>query len=973
MQLERPFVRLPYRFDADRLRQEVEALPADAWRRHPTGHRGNTAVLLVSVDGDPTDDSIGGPHAPTPWLQRSPYLAQTVAAFGVPVGRTRLMRIEGGGEAQPHFDVHLYWKDRVRIHVPIITTPEVRFVSGDASTHMAAGESWVFDTLRVHNVLNPGEHARTHLVLDTVGTPSLWQQIREVAPPVHVPFEPDRAPVILAEQVNLPAVMPPGQQEAIARDLFDLLPPGDAADALRRECVVHLDAWRALWALHGPAPQASGYRQEVDRFAAALDGLSDVSLPYNRASAIGLAKAWLAASALGVQGPAAAVQVRETFRPAAAVDDLRDRDLRFDRPIIIVSPPRAGSTLLFETLAASPDIFSIGGESHQLVEAVPSLRPANRGWHSNELDRSDATGPVKQALRDAWFDQLVDRNGQPPPMNATALRFLEKTPKNALRIEFLDELFPDARYVFLSRNPRDEISSMIDAWRSGRFVTYPDLPGWTGQPWSLLLTPGWRELIGKSVQEVCADQWRVTTDKILDDLDRVAPGRWMVADYDRLVSDPLSEVRRICRFTELRWERDLNEPLPLSRHTLSPPNPDKWRMNATELHEVLPAVAATAARARLVAGEATGTPRIAPSRGPSAPSGTVLAGGAHPLASVHTTTMPELLGKAHASVLLSTYQSGKMITLRSMNGVLNTHFTPMPRPMGIAVKAGGHLAVGTANEVWAYRDQQAVAAKLAPAGTYSSAYVLRHRHVTGDVAIHEMAHDAEGALWIVATKFSCLATLDDDHSFVPRWRPHFVTELSADDRCHLNGMALRDGRPRYVTAFSESDQPQGWRDTKAFGGLVIDVDSNEIVARGLCMPHSPRWHRDQLWVLESGRGALSRVDLATGRTEVIVTLPGFTRGMGFIGRYALIGLSQVRESVFTGIPLTQSTEPRHSGLWIVDLETAAVAGFVRFDGLVQEVFDLQIVRAPGHVHIVDLDAEEHSRSFVVPVEALSSA
>ncbi|TDT17552.1 uncharacterized protein (TIGR03032 family) [Ilumatobacter fluminis] len=972
MQLTRPFIRLPYQFDAERLRADVDALPDEAWRGHPTGHVGNSAVLLVSTGGDPTDDTIGGVQAPTPWLDQSPYLAQVVAAFGVPVGRTRLMRIDAGGEATPHFDAHLYWKDRVRIHVPIITTPDVTFVSGSASTHMAAGESWVFDTLAIHNVVNPGEQSRVHLVVDTVGTPQLWEQIRSGADPIEVPFDPSRRPVVLPEQTNLPDVMPPGQQQAIAEDLFELLPDGDAAASLRSACTGFLDAWKTLWALHGPSPHAAGYRREVDRFATELGGLPDARLPYNGASAASLAMSWLARSALtDAPDPAASrVVVSEPAPLEPKTSPVRAADPRFDRPVIIVSPPRAGSTLLFETLGNSPDVFSIGGESHQLIEQFPALRPDHHDWHSNELSAADATDAVVAALRDAWFERLVDRNGQPPPMNATGLRFLEKTPKNALRIEFLDTVFPDARYVFLSRGPRDEISSMIDAWRSGGFVTYPELPGWTGLPWSLLLTPGWQDLVGKSVQEVCAAQWEYTTNKILDDLERVAPGRWTVAGYDRLVADPLPEIERICAAVDLSWEHDLADPLPLSRHTLTPPNPDKWRMNSTELNEVLPRLKATAERAAAVASTAAGTAPAATSR-PKRPAPT--AGGKHPLASVHTGTVPELLAKANANVLLSTYQSGRMITLRSMDGVLNTHFTAMPRPMGMAAKPGGHLAVGTANEVWTYRDQPAVAAKIEPAGAYSSAYVLRQRHVTGDISIHEMEYDADGELWIVATKFSCLATLDADHSFVPRWRPPFVTGLSADDRCHLNGMALRDGRPRYVTAFSESDQAQGWRDTKAFGGLIIDVDADEIMTRGLCMPHSPRWHRDQLWVLESGKGSLSRIDPDTGDAEVVTTLPGFTRGMEFIGRYALIGLSQVRESVFAGLPLTQSTEPRHSGLWIVDLETAATVGFVRFDGLVQEVFDLQVITGDGHAHLVDLDAEQHVRSFVVPTQALASA
>jgi uncharacterized protein (TIGR03032 family) len=294
----------------------------------------------------------------------------------------------------------------------------------------------------------------------------------------------------------------------------------------------------------------------------------------------------------------------------------------------------------------------------------------------------------------------------------------------------------------------------------------------------------------------------------------------------------------------------------------------------------------------------------------------------------------------------------------------------------------GTLAIGTRDEVWTYRDQLAVAQKIVPEGTYGSSYILRDRHVTGDISIHEMAYDRDGELWVVNTRFSCLSTIDADHSFVPRWMPPFITGLGADDRCHLNGMALRDGIPRYVSMFSESDQAQGWRDTKAFGGLVMDIESGEILTSGLCMPHSPRWYRDQLFVLESGKGTLSRVDLDSGECEVIITLPGFTRGLAFIGRYAIVGLSQVRESVFAGIPLTETNEPRHSGVWIVDLDTAQIVGFVRFDGLVQEVFDLQVITGAGaavdgdgkptgrHVHLMEIENELHSKSFVVPSETL---
>ncbi|MEY2959174.1 MAG: hypothetical protein RLZZ01_1742, partial [Actinomycetota bacterium] len=977
---------------ADRLREEIEAWPDEAWRPHPTGHKGNTATLLMSTGGSSTDDTIGGVHHPTEWLIRSPYLAQTVAAFGVPIGRTRLMRIEPGGTANPHYDTHLYWKDRVRIHVPIVTNEEVTFISGGERVHMAAGESWIFDTFRIHDVLNPTDLYRIHLVLDTVGTPAFWDLVRNGGDPVDVAFEPDVSPVLVPERENLPVVMSPGQMNQIIDDLAAELPDGVDAAAIIEACRRFHGSWTTLWAASGLDPNALGYQQERDRFTAELGQLTDVRMPYNNASAVGQARVWLASGALNPQlatsapvnvpapaAPDAAASttlpnllVLEPTPPSAAVDDGRAKDPRFDRPIIVVSPPRAGSSMLFETLTRAPGLFSIGGESHGVFESIPALQPANRGWESNDLFAADATPEVKDRLRDLFFSGLRDADGNAPAEGATGLRFLEKTPKNALRIEFLDELFPDARYVYLLRNPRDQISSMIDAWRSGGFVTYPNLPDWTGKPWSLLLVPGWRDQIGKTIQEICAHQWEVTTNRIMDDLERVAPGRWIGVDYHRVVANPSAEVARICRFAEIDWDPQFDQPLPMSRHTLTPPKADKWRMNATELNEVLPRVTQTLGRVNRLSGvdETPDLSRRARSANRAAKQPAI---DPSLMKSVHTNSVAALLGENNLTLLLSTYQSGQMISLRTMDGVLNTHFTPMPRPMGIAALGADRLAVGTDHEVWTYRNQPSVAAKVEPKGSHARAYVLRDRHVTGDIQIHEMHYDANGALWVVATRFSCLATLDPEHSFVPRWKPWFVSAIAAEDRCHLNGLAMRDGKPKYVTAFAESDTPQGWRETKATTGMVIDIEQNEILARGICMPHSPRWYRDQLWVLESGRGSLARVNLDTGELETVVELPGFTRGLQFAGKFAFVGLSQVRESVFHGIPLTQRDEERHSGIWVVDIETGKVVGFVRFDGVVQEVFDLQVMQDKGHVQLVDLDSEQQRLSFVVPTDVLAKA
>src|SRR5262249_44800067 len=174
----------------------------------------------------------------------------------------------------------------------------------------------------------------------------------------------------------------------------------------------------------------------------------------------------------------------------------------------------------------------------------------------------------------------------------------------------------------------------------------------------------------------------------------------------------------------------------------------------------------------------------------------------------------------------------------------------------------GRLAVGTKMHIWEFHDQPAVARHLEPAGRHDACFLPRHAQVTGQIAVHDLAW-AGDELWVVNTRFSCLCTLDPRYSFVPRWRPAFVSALVPEDRCHLNGLGLREGRPRYVTALGDTDTVGGWRANKAHGGCLIDIDSGQLIARALSMPHSPRWHDGRLWLLESGAGSLAVVDLPT--------------------------------------------------------------------------------------------------------------
>jgi len=268
---------------------------------------------------------------------------------------------------------------------------------------------------------------------------------------------------------------------------------------------------------------------------------------------------------------------------------------RFDRPIFIVSTPRSGSTLLFETLEHAPRLFTIGQESHWIIEDTADFDPAKRGWESNRLTAEDAKADAVQALAEAFYRDLRDREGRPPEGR---VRMLEKTPKNALRVPFFAAAFPGSTFVYLYRDPRQSLASMMEAWASGAFRTYPQLPGWTGYPWSLLLIPGWHDLIGQPLPVVAAHQWATTTNILLDDLTALPTERLRVVEHDAFLRTPNDIAGALARSLSLDWDRELGSELPLSKTTVSHPRPGKWRRLEREIEEVLPIVADADNRAR---------------------------------------------------------------------------------------------------------------------------------------------------------------------------------------------------------------------------------------------------------------------------------------------------------------------------------------------------------------------------------------
>ena len=316
-------------------------------------------------------------------------------------------------------------------------------------------------------------------------------------------------------------------------------------------------------------------------------------------------------------------------------------------------------------------------------------------------------------------------------------------------------------------------------------------------------------------------------------------------------------------------------------------------------------------------------------------------------------SLPAILAQTKNSLLISTYQADQVVVVSAPQGQLAVSFDTFERPMGMAVWPGW-LMVGTRTGIWSLRNFPDIGASLQPPGRYDACYLTRSSSYTGNIACHELAWVsvvAEGAgesqpeLWIVNSLFSCLCAVHASFNFVPRWCPPFVSALAPEDRCHLNGLAVQGGKPRYVTALAETNTPQGWRPVKLGGGCVIDVLSNQTICRGLTMPHSPRLAGDRLLVLHSGLGQLVSIDPANGRLQIIVELPGYTRGLAIHGSLAFVGLSKIRGTSSQGVPIAARAEQLKCGCAVVDLQTGQAVASFEFPSGIDELFDIQIL--PG--------------------------
>jgi len=314
------------------------------------------------------------------------------------------------------------------------------------------------------------------------------------------------------------------------------------------------------------------------------------------------------------------------------------------------------------------------------------------------------------------------------------------------------------------------------------------------------------------------------------------------------------------------------------------------------------------------------------------------------------------MAQAGGTLAVSTYQAGKVAMIGWDGRQVTLLMREFDKPLGLAAE-GPRLALATRHEVSVFSNAPLLAYEYLEdqPGRYDALYLPRVTYHTGDLHTHDVVFQGDELL-LVSTRFSCLARVHPECSFVPVWKPRFVTDLVPEDRCHLNGVALCGGMAKYVTALGTTDQAGAWRARKATGGVVIDVQTDEIVLDGLAMPHSPRWYDGRLWVLNSGTGELLAVDPASRRAEVVCALDGYLRGLCFVGRYALVGLSKIREKhIFGGLPIQERCRQLRCGVAVVDVRDGVELGMFEYTAGCSELYDVQFLPGVLRPTILNLD------------------
>jgi len=326
--------------------------------------------------------------------------------------------------------------------------------------------------------------------------------------------------------------------------------------------------------------------------------------------------------------------------------------------------------------------------------------------------------------------------------------------------------------------------------------------------------------------------------------------------------------------------------------------------------------------------------------------------------------VPKILGDLEIVIAISTYQLGKVIFVGSRNNNIVQVPISFKKPMGIAVD-GDRLAVATLDEIHIFKNSSQLAKNFPYSNnSFDKLYLPRAVYFCGETDLHDISF-GKGGIWAVNTKFSCLATINVDYSFSPKWKPPFISSLVPEDRCHLNGMAMKDGLPAYVTALSQSDNADGWRENITKSGVLMEVPSGKIILDNLAIPHSPRIYKENIYIVLSASGEVLKFNPKTKESKIIKKIDGFIRGMTIYKNYMFIGLSKVREASKTFSKLPTSTMTKNAGMIILNLENNQIEGRLTYKTKVEEIYDVQLIPNTSIVGLLNSSDEKHKNAISI--------
>ncbi|PCJ67477.1 MAG: TIGR03032 family protein [Bacteroidetes bacterium] len=340
-----------------------------------------------------------------------------------------------------------------------------------------------------------------------------------------------------------------------------------------------------------------------------------------------------------------------------------------------------------------------------------------------------------------------------------------------------------------------------------------------------------------------------------------------------------------------------------------------------------------------------------------------------PFSCKYTPQIPELLSRLNCSIAISTYQAGKLIFISPQD---DSSLVQLPRtfskPMGIALDENGEkLALATKDEILIFANSKNLATHYPKSpNKYDGLYLPRVTYHTGPLDIHDLSFGKDQRLFAVNTLFSSVVEIDDQYNFKPYWTPPFIDEMVSEDRCHLNGMALQNGLPKYITAFNQGNKAGSWRENITTTGVLMDVESNETILDGLGMPHSPRIFNDEIYVLLSAKGELIKVNKESGTYDVVTKVEGFVRGMDLYKDYLFIGLSKLRKNSSTFAKLDFVDQAQEAGILVIHLPTGSTVGKITYLTSLDEIYDIQLIPNKIRPNILNTLKPDYKGSLMTP-------